>query len=144
MSMKLREDVPVYEVCKHGNVYVEPNTRPVAVCPECCSTNVKGPLVKSLYTCNDCNCEFFMDVGSMLTKKGKFLRVLMYVLSTLSFVAILAVFIGAVLWLDHMEDKLGEEFVQSTYTVPTALFTIIGMIVLCFLGCKCGSLVHKI
>lgn len=142
--MKLREDVQKYEVTRHGSAYVEPIANTVAVCPECCSTNVKGPLVKSLYTCNDCNCEFFMHTNTRLTKHGKFLRAFMFVLSVLFFVLVFVVYVGAILWLDSMEKKLGAEFVQATYALPTGIFGIVGMIVLLWLGWKSMSIAFEI
>lgn len=142
--MKLREDVQKYEVYKHGQSYIEPSSNIVAVCPECYSTNVEGPLVKSLYTCKDCNCKFFMHTDNKLTKQGKFLRAFMFVLSILFFCAIFVVYVGAILWLDSMEKELGAEFVEATYTFPTGIFTIVGMIVLGLLGWKCGSIAYEI
>jgi len=142
--MKLRETVPKYDVYKHGQSYVEPISNIVAVCPECYSTNVERHLTKSLYTCNDCNCKFFMDMNTRLTKKGKFLQAFMFVLSILFFCAIFVVYVGAILWLDSMEKELGAEFVQDTYALPTGIFSIIGMIVLGVLGWKCMSISYEI
>jgi mannose/fructose/N-acetylgalactosamine-specific phosphotransferase system component IID len=81
-----------------------------------------------------------MDMNTRLTKKGKFIRALMFVLSILFFCAILVVYVGAILWLGSMEKELGTEFVQDTYAPPTGIFSIIGMIVLGVLGWKCMSI----
>jgi mannose/fructose/N-acetylgalactosamine-specific phosphotransferase system component IID len=85
-----------------------------------------------------------MNIDTRLTKKGKFLREFMFVLSILFFCAILVVYVGAILWLDSREKELGAEFVQDTYALQTGIFSIIGMIVLGVLGWKCMSISYEI
>lgn len=83
-------------------------------------------------------------MNTKLTKHEKFLHTLMFVLSILFYGLMFAVFIGTVLWLDSMEKELGAEFVEATYALPTGIFSIVGMIVLCVLGWKCMSIAYEI
>lgn len=83
-------------------------------------------------------------MNTRLTKREKFLHILMFVLSILFYGLMFAVFIGTILWLDNMEKRLGVEFVEATYAHPAGIFAIVGMIVLGLLGWKCYSLTYEI
>lgn len=72
MKLALHENKMVYDIVEHGNTHVpEIESKPVRLCPECFSDELKiveDKCNKEVYKCQNCNCRFQVTEMSVSTK----------------------------------------------------------------------------
>lgn len=107
--MKFREPAQRYSVGKHGSEHID-YSGPAMICPECQGTNVREVAVEDGsrsgdYLCDDCGCEFDTWIGTELTRFGKVIEKITWVMAVIFFIAAgVCLFSGLfyLLYTDHI------------------------------------------
>lgn len=137
--MKLRENVPRYNIEIHGNLYVDPEAL-IVMCPECASIDLSKREGTSIFKCNDCGCTFEPWIGSQLTKTGKAVH---YILSVLVLIFCALFFItlfGGLIWYEIKKRQLGEDVAKDIYQTKATLISALGPIISLALAAVCAHI----
>lgn len=137
--MKLRENVPRYNIETHGNLYVDPEAL-IVMCPECASIDLSKREGTSIFKCNDCGCTFEPWIGSQLTKTGKAMH---YILSILVLIFCALFFItlfGGLIWYEIKKQQLGEDVAKDIYQAKACLISVFGACISLVLAAVCAHI----
>ncbi|MBO7448951.1 MAG: hypothetical protein J6U54_01165 [Clostridiales bacterium] len=137
--MKLRENVPRYNIEKHGNLYVNPEAITV-ICPECGNIELHKSENSDIFECPECGCTFETWIGRELTKTGKVVHIILLALTIIFCVMVLATLIGGLAWYGIKKEQLGEDAAADAYQTKVVLFCVIAPLTSIILAAVCSGI----